>query len=139
MLRAGSGSGRNFVFSFGSSRARDKIFMFTLGQAGPSRDCNLWGPGSGLKNPGCADLAGVTLYNGLSSFLLMCEGLSNYGGGANPKPPPSGYGLVYSFSELIKFLKQWILKNYWFPLDLTLYFMDGRQFSFYPHNRNPKL
>ena len=56
LLRAGSGLGRNFVFSFGPSWAWDKIFMFTLDWAGPGRDCNLCGPGLGLKNPVSADL-----------------------------------------------------------------------------------
>ena len=99
----GSGPGQNFVFCFGSDRvraeisfwARNKFFMFTLGRAGLGSDCSFCGPDPGMKNPACADLARVTLYNGLSSSLLMCEGLTNFGGGRGSKPldPPLGTAL----------------------------------------------
>ena len=37
----------------------------------------------------------VTCYNDLSTFLLMCEGVTNFGRGVCPDPtsPPLRYGL----------------------------------------------
>ena len=94
----GPSPGQNFVFCFGpdrtqaeifslSIRAREKFFYvyFGPGWARP-RLQSLWaGPGPDKSVPD-RPLAGVTLYNDLFSSLLMCEGLSNFGGGRTLGP-----------------------------------------------------
>ena len=83
LLRAGSGSGRNFVLG-----PRQIFYVyFAPGRAGPGPDCSFCGRNPGMKNPACADLARVTLYNGLSSSLLMCEGLTNFERGGGVRNP----------------------------------------------------
>ena len=80
LFRAKPGPGQNFYVYFGPDRARPRLQP-------------LWaGPGPEKSSP-CRPLAGVTFYNGLSS-LLMCEGLSNFGGGADLRTPLLGTALV---------------------------------------------